>query len=126
MFPKTHEECIRCLEQVRWEGLHTCPYCGSTKATAYKKELRYRCNSCFTSYSVTVGTLFHHTHVELQVWFKAIYLVLSSPKKVSINQLTNELKVNKNTACYMLARIEKAKDVDREFLQRLIDYSAFK
>ncbi|MBD2325418.1 transposase [Alkalinema sp. FACHB-956] len=121
MLPTTHEECIRQLEQIRWGGQHTCPYCGSTKATAYKKELRYRCNDCFTSYSVTVGTLFHRTHVDLHVWFKAIYLIFNSPKKVTIHGLANELKVNKNTACSMLAKIDKARETDRDFLQKLID-----
>ncbi|MDJ0773482.1 MAG: transposase [Mastigocoleus sp. MO_167.B18] len=34
---ETHEECLVCLEEIRWNGTPTCPYCGSVKATKYKK-----------------------------------------------------------------------------------------
>lgn len=121
MLARTHEECLLHLEKVRWNGVPHCPYCGSTKATAYKSEQRYRCNSCFTSYSVTVGTLFHRTHVQLNIWFKAIHVVLQSPKHVSIRQLARQLDTNKNTAAAMLNRIQKAIAEDPDFLRRLIE-----
>jgi len=125
MLPKTHEEGLLHLEKIRWSGVPHCPYCGSTKATAYKSERRYRCNSCFTSYSVTVDTLFHRTHVKLNIWFQAIHLVLQSPKQVSIRQLARQLGINKNTTAYMLTRIQKAMSEDPEFLRRLIGVDYF-
>ncbi len=115
-----HEECLALLEQIRWSGKPKCPYCESTNATAYKNERRYHCNECFTSYSVTVGTLFHKTHVELQKWFVAIHLVLNSPGGISVRQLAKEIGVNKNTACYMIERIRNAMLEERDFLQKLI------
>jgi transposase-like protein len=114
-----NDECLTLLEQIRWGGKPKCPYCESTKATAYKSERRYHCNECFTSYSVTVGTLFHKTHVDLHKWFVAIRLVLDSPGGVSVRQLAKEIGVNKNTACYMLERIRKATIEEREVLQHL-------
>jgi len=124
MLPKTHEECLLHVEKIRWNGVPHCPYCGSTKASSYKNEQRYRCNNCFTSYSVTVGTLFHKTHVKLNIWFKAINLVLQSPKHVSIRQLARHVSINKNTAAFMLNRIQKAMAEDPDFLRRLmgVDY----
>ena len=114
-----NDECLTLLEQIRWGGKPKCPYCESTKATAYKKERRYHCNECFTSYSVTVGTLFHKTHVDLHKWFVAIRLVLDSPGGVSVRQLAKEIGVNKNTACYMLERIKKAIIEGEEILLRI-------
>ncbi|BAY14326.1 hypothetical protein NIES21_00830 [Anabaenopsis circularis NIES-21] len=116
-----NDECIALLEQIRWGGKPKCPYCESTKATAYKSERRYHCNECFTSYSVTVGTLFHKTHVELHKWFIAIRLVLSSPSSISVRQLAKEIVVNKNTARYMIERICKAALEEPEMLRMLIE-----
>ena len=120
-----HEECVALLEQIRWAGKPKCPYCESTNATAYKNERRYHCNECFTSYSVTVGTLFHKTHVELQKWFVAIHLVLNLPGGISVRQLAKEIEVNKNTACYMIERICKAMTEEQELLQTLTKLCKF-
>ena len=108
------------LEQIRWAGKPQCPYCSSSNSTALKNERRYHCNQCFTSYSVTVGTLFHKTHVELSKWFQAIAIVLTASKKVSARQLAQKIEVNKNTAATMLLRIHQAAIDDPEFLQALI------
>ena len=61
-YPK-QEDCIRHLESIRWKGKPTCPYCKSKNCTPMPKEHRYHCNSCNTSYSVTVGTIFHKTKI---------------------------------------------------------------
>jgi transposase-like protein len=116
-----HEDCLALLEQIRWGGIPQCPYCQSTNSTAIKKEHRYHCNACFTSYSVTVGTLFHKTHVDLQKWFVAIQLVLNLPGDISVRQLAKKIGVNKNTAFYMLKRIQQAKIEEQELLQKLVE-----
>lgn len=106
--PRTQEESIALLERIRWNGQPTCPYCGSIKATLYKARHRYHCNSCFTAYSVTVGTVFHKTHVDLAKWFKAIKLVTKTSLNISCRELSKEIGVNKNTANYMISRIKTA------------------
>lgn len=118
---KNHKDYLATLEKIRWNGKPECPYCGSNNATAYKNEHRYHCNQCFTSYSVTVGTLFHKTYVDLQKWFVAIRLVLSSSGGISVRKLAKEIDVNKNTAYYMLERIRKAIREEPEFLQKLMN-----
>jgi len=109
------------LEQIRWGNKPQCPYCSSTNSTPIKNEGRYHCNSCFTSYSVTVGTLFHKTHVEIPKWVRAINLVMTSTQNISVRQLAKEIEVNKNTASSMLARIRKAMTEEQELLSALIE-----
>lgn len=116
---KTHEECLTYLEQVRWNGIPKCPYCGSVRASAYKSEHRYHCNDCFTSYSVMVGTLFHKTHVDLQIWFRAIQIILMGSEETSIRKLAKELKISKKTASYMRSRIDRAIEDDFHLMQQL-------
>jgi transposase-like protein len=109
------------LEQIRWGKYPQCPYCQSTHSRRLKKERRYQCNECFTSYSVTVGTLFHKTHVDLEKWFLAIYLVLNPLERISVRQLAKKIGVNKNTASYMIARIRQAMTQEADLLQRLVE-----
>ncbi len=116
----SHEKCLVLLENIRWGGIPKCPYCNSTKASAFKKRHRYHCNACFTSYSVTVGTLFHQTHVGLHKWFRALKLVLNRSRMISVRKLAEEIGVSKNTALYMIARIRKAEHEEPELLHKLM------
>lgn len=116
----TQEKYLVILEQIRWGGVPTCPYCGSVKAAAFKTKRRYHCNNCFTSYSVTVGTLFHKTHVNLHKWFRAIELVLNLSSPISVRQLAKEIEVSKNTAAFMIYRIRRAMQEEPDFLQNLM------
>lgn len=117
---KNYANCLILLEQIRWGGLPQCPYCQSTNSTVIKKECRYHCNTCFNSYSVTVGTLFHQTRVDLRKWFLAIHLFVASSGDISVRKLAQEIGVNKNTACYMLSRIRKAVLEEEELIQKLV------
>lgn len=118
-FP-TEKDCINHLEHVRWRGKPTCPYCSSAKSTAVAGEKRYHCNICNTSYSATVGTIFHHSHLPLQKWFLALTLVLNAKNTISSRQLARALDVNRNTACYMQLRIRNAMIDQRSLLYGVI------
>jgi len=106
-FP-TEADCIAHLEQVRWQGKPACPYCISTNSTALPKEHRYHCNNCNTTFSVTVNTIFHQTHLPLQKWFLAVSLVLNAKKGIASRQLARDLDVNKNTAWRIAMKIRQA------------------
>lgn len=117
---ETHEECLVYLESIRWNGTPTCPYCGSIRATAYKNERRYRCNECFTSYSVTVGTLFHKTHVDLQKWFRAILLLRKLNPSISARKLAKEIQVNRATASLIITRVQDVPVDQLEMLKAIV------
>lgn len=118
---KTHEECLVYLEKIRWNGTPICPYCGSDKSTKYKNEHRYRCNSCFTSYSVTVGTIFHQTHVDLRKWFRAILLLCKLNRDISVRKLAQEIQVNRATASLMVSRVRSISPEQAEILIKIVD-----
>lgn len=124
-FP-TEEDCIDHLEQVRWNNKPTCPYCNSDNSTPMKgkgKRRRHHCNNCNTSYAVTVGTIFHHTHLDLQKWFLAVTLILNAKKGISARQLSRDLEVNKDTAWRISMKIRDAmaQAHQRELLTGLVE-----
>lgn len=119
-FP-TEKDCLKYIESVRWKDKPVCPYCKVSKFSSLKNEFRYHCNSCNTSFSVTVGTIFHRTHIDLQKWFLAISLVLSSKNGISARQLSQDIKVNKNTAWFMIVRIRRAMIAHRTLLEGVVE-----
>ena len=119
----TQDSCIKHLEKVRWPEKSVCPYCQSPKTTPMPKESRHHCNNCMTSYSVTVGTIFHHKHLPIQKWFLAISLILNAKKGVSARQLSRDLKVNKDTAWRIAIKIRQAMSQrgQRELLEGVVE-----
>jgi transposase-like protein len=91
------------------------------RVTKALKGQRYHCNACNTSFSVTVGTIFHKTKVDFQKWFLAISLVLNAKKGISARQLARDIEVNKNTAWFMLMRIRKAMHEYGDMLEGIIE-----
>jgi transposase-like protein len=103
------------LESLVWPDGPVCPHCGSTdrmklmggKAT---RPGLYKCYSCRQQSRVTVGTVFEASHVKLHVWLQAAYLMCSSKKGVSSNQLHRTLGVTLKTAWFMSHRLRAAMD----------------
>jgi transposase-like protein len=110
-------DCVAFLERVRWNGKPICPYCKRSYTTPLRAEMRHHCNPCNVAFSVTVGTIFHHTRMPLQKWFLAIHLIAYAPQKLSVRELARDLGVNKNTASRVALRI---KDAWREPKQRTL------
>jgi transposase-like protein len=101
-------DCIAFLEQVRWQGKPICPYCKHAFTTPLLTENRHHCNPCNVAFSVTVGTIFHHTRLPLQKWFLAIHLTAYASKKLSVRELARGVGVNKNTASRIACQIQRA------------------
>ena len=114
-------DCISHIEKVRWPNGAVCPYCKSSRVSPLPKEFRHHCNGCNTTFSATVNTIFHHTHLPLQKWFLAISLVLNAKKGISARQLARDLEVNKNTAWYMGMRIRNAMFEQPELMRGIVE-----
>ncbi len=123
IFP-TEASAYRHLENVRWLNGPICPYCKSKANTFLAKEDRYRCNTCDVSYSVTVGTMFHRTRLDLRKWFLAIYLILNSSPKFSARQLGRDIEVTKDTSNLILKRIRATFSNESELLNSIINFKS--
>lgn len=118
----TEEACLNRLQEYCWpNGDAVCPYCRNANTTQLLKESRYHCNRCNTSFSVSVGTFFHKTRVELKKWFLLIGLMRQGDSEPSVRFLAKELAVNKNTAWRMLKRLKTASIDERQWLDELVE-----
>jgi transposase-like protein len=114
---ETQDQAIRYLEAVRWAGHPVCPYCKSTKAYRHGNpgtRLRWQCNSCCSAFSVTVGTIFHGTHIPLKNWLLLLALMLNAKKSASAYQIARDLGMRRPTVWSMMHRVRVAMDQDQK------------
>jgi transposase-like protein len=120
------QEAFTALENLLWEGgkPSRCPHCGGTeklsrlpvqrsKASKRNPEGKpvyglWKCYDCRGQFTVRKGTIFEESRLELHLWFQAAYLLCSSKKGCSANQLSRTLGVTVKTAWFLAHRIREA------------------
>ena len=73
----------------------------------------YQCSSCRTQFSVTSGTVFHHSHIPLRDWFLAVYFMAVSKDRLPATQLERILGVTYETAFSVKKRLVGARVLSR-------------
>jgi transposase-like protein len=96
-----------------WPEGPVCPHCGGVERIGKMggQSTRigtYKCYQCRKPFTVKVGTIFEASHVPMRLWLQAIYLIASSKKGFSSNQLHRTLGVTLKTAWFMSHRIREA------------------
>lgn len=104
------------LESILWPDGVECPHCGVT-GTAYKiaanpaKRVRYglwKCRDCKKQFTCKIGTVFEHARMPLYKALQAVYLLCSSKKGISSNQLSRGLEISLKAAWFLSHRVREA------------------
>jgi transposase-like protein len=101
------------VESVLWPDGPVCPHCGSLDhASPMKgKSTRigaYKCYACRKKFTVKIGTIFEDSHIPMRFWLQAIFLMASSKKGISSNQLHRTFGISLRSAWFMSHRIREA------------------
>jgi transposase-like protein len=101
------------LEARLWPEGPICPKCGVVdQATLLKGKSHrpglYQCNACREPFTVTVGTLYERSHVPLNKWLGATYLMMASKKGMSALQISRMIGVTYKTAWFLCHRIRES------------------
>jgi transposase-like protein len=104
----TDKECVAILEELRWPSGARCLRCDSDKLSRIYGRDQFDCDTCGYQFSVTVGTIFHDSHLSLRKWFAATFLICEAKKGISALQLKRTLGVAYKTAWYLSHRIREA------------------
>lgn len=113
----SEEKAREFFERMRWPNGAVCPHCGCKNAfklgqrKSAKRHSRpglWKCRECSDQFTVTEGTVMECTHIPLNKWLLAIYLLGSSKKGMSAHQLHRELGVTYKSAWFMAHRIRYA------------------
>jgi transposase-like protein len=108
---QSHESAREWLERLRWPEGPICSHCGTIgRAYALKKPGWYRCaeKECRKDFTVTTGTVMERSHIPLNKWLMAFYLLNASKKGMSAHQLHRALKLDYKSAWFMCHRIREA------------------
>lgn len=112
------------LESWRWPNGPVCPHCGNAgdkrisrleaQSTSSKgvRQGVYFCGACRRQFTVTVGTILERSHVPISKWLMALFLLGSSKKSISANQIHRMIGVTYKTAWFMCHRIRFAMTPD--------------
>src|ERR1700722_19066705 len=81
------------LESILWPDGPVCPHCKNHKEKAiYRLQPKAgsktrkgvcKCGACRKQFTVTVGTVFEHSHIKISKWLMAIFIICSSKKSIS-------------------------------------------
>jgi len=89
-----------------WSNGRVCPRCKETDTyESTHKTLPYRCRPCKRFFGVRNGTLMENSRLPYLTWVYAVYLELTSLKRISSMKLYRDIGVSQPTAWYMLQRI---------------------
>ncbi|HTJ64368.1 MAG TPA: IS1595 family transposase, partial [Alphaproteobacteria bacterium] len=110
-----HDEAaaFKFVEARVWPNGPICPHCGGSERIGVLKGNSTRhgvrkCYQCRKPFTVRVGTIFESSHIELKVWLQAMFLMSSSKKGISANQLHRTLGITLKSAWFLAHRIREA------------------
>ena len=115
----TEEAARGYFEKLRWPDGPVCPHCSNDEGKRiYKvtpnpeKKIRaglYKCADCGQSFSATIGTICEDSHIPLNKWLIAFYMMCASKTQVSALQLQRQLELGSyRTALHLCHRIRFA------------------
>jgi transposase-like protein len=101
------------VEKHIWADGRSCPHCGVVDRSGELKGKStrigvYKCYECRKPFTVKVGTIFESSHIKLHIWLQAIFLMSSSKKGISSNQLHRVLGITLKSAWFLSQRIREA------------------
>ena len=112
---KEEEAAYAWVEARVWADGRVCPYCGeidnSTKLQGKSTRIGvYKCKAkeCRKPFTVKVKTIFHDSHIPMHIWLQAMFLLASSKKGISTNQLHRTLGITLKSAWHLSHRIREA------------------
>jgi transposase-like protein len=119
--PKTLQEAIvyfsnpdvalEFVKNIRWpDGKVKCPRCCSVHVSFTAKRRVWTCEDCpkRIQFSVKVGTIMEDSHIPLDKWLAAFWLVTSAKNGISSYEVARGLKLTQKTAWFLNHRIRLA------------------
>ncbi len=108
----TEESAREYFERLMWPRGPVCRHCGNAaQSRIYKvtpnpaKKIRaglYKCAECEESFTVTINTVMEDSHIPLNKWLIAFYMMCASKTQVSALQLQRQLELGSYRSAHFL------------------------
>jgi transposase-like protein len=110
------------LKAQRWPNGPICPHCGNSdplkirvlEGKANYRPGLYKCYAphCRKQFSVTVNTVMERSHIPINLWVMAMFLMSNAKKSVSSRQMARMMDIPVKTAWFLTHRIREAMGED--------------
>ena len=110
IFPDKNE-CLKFLSGNKWKDDYECKRCGNPKYLEGNSPYSRRCTKCGYIETPSTDTLFHGIRFPLQKAFYILYLDLNSHDNKSLNELSDEINLRKNTVWSFRKKIHQHLDI---------------
>ncbi|HEV2357760.1 MAG TPA: IS1595 family transposase [bacterium] len=106
---KDPDVCIRFVAALRWpDRKPVCPRCGAVEPTFLVTRRLWQCKACQKQFSVKVGTIFEDSHIGLDKWLPAFWMVVNCKNGVSSYEVARALGVTQKSGWFLTHRIRLA------------------
>ncbi|MCZ6804863.1 MAG: IS1595 family transposase [Proteobacteria bacterium] len=104
------------IEELLWPNGTVCAHCNKSDRIYELKGKStplgsYKCGHCRKRFTVTTNTIFHGSHIPLNKWLAAIFMMASSKKGVSAHQIHRSLGITYKSAWYLCHRVREAMEL---------------
>ncbi len=96
------------IVDLRWPDGPVCVDCGSTEIGFIKSRSKFQCKVCRKQFTVRHGTIFEDSHVGLDKWMVAFWMISNCRNGVSSYEMARDLGITQKSAWFMLHRIRLA------------------
>lgn len=98
----------RYVASMKWPDAEPiCPKCGSVNIGRIKSRCRYQCREkqCRAQFSVTTGTVMESTHLRLEQWLLAVWMIVNCKNGVSSCEIARNVGCKQQSAWHLLHRV---------------------
>ena len=116
----TPEVAERYVAAIKWPEGPCCPKCGSVNVVSMPTRARmHRCREkeCRKQFSIITGTIMESTHLRLDQWMVAVWMIVSCRNGVSSHEIARTIGCKQLSAWHLLHRVRHvlAQEPDGQF-----------
>jgi transposase-like protein len=99
------DNCLKFLIPLRWPNGITCPRCECKEHSFLSTRRLWKCKGCKKQFSVKVGTIIEYSHLELDKWLAAIWMIANAKNGISSWEIHRALGITQKSAWFLRHRI---------------------
>jgi transposase-like protein len=110
------------VASIKWPNGPVCPKCGSVNVGTIKGRGTFQCREkgCRKQFSLISGTIFEATHLRLDQWCAAVWMIVNCRNGVSSCEIARAVGCKQQSAWHLLHRIRHVVHEDHELTDKLV------
>ena len=109
LYFSNEQTCINAVAAMRWtDGKPVCPSCQHQDHYWLGTQRRWKCKECWKQFSVKVGTIFEDSHISLDKWLLAMWMIGACKNGISSWEIHRAIGVTQKSAWFLMHRIRLA------------------